>query len=386
MSGSNRPERTSTVIGCSLIAAAVLTIAMSSFFSCEFSSKYAQPSAKIEATGYGHGAHDDIQINLDYKGSDHRRTISIVHEPTDNLDASQNKGDSPTQTDRKEQREKRGLQVQIDMATYALWMMRAAWVTTIVTAIGIILLALTLKYTKAAATAAKRAADSGIEMLDEAKQSNIRTLQPHLEITDFDVKWAGIHEGYGWIDIYITVKNIGKTPAIEFSDVCITDANYQIIPKDQTSICSANFDYFFAPGMSRVGRFNFFNSGEVLTCLSPGGFFHLHKSIGMEIRPSATDRFRSVWMMPAYEHFGKIFFPKPTHKTHFWIRFEFWFKDTLTSDDRGCRGFISQGDMVGGHFGGFSFRSKNGEPFMILLEDGRLTTTRGADAEYRSNS
>ena len=226
------------------------------------------------------------------------------------------------------------------------------------------------------------------EELDATKKANTLQLQPYLEITGFQVKWMGIWENMGWIDIFIDIKNIGDTNAIEISDLCVTHVGYQIVPKrPYIGFEMRVFEYFHNIDRKHLskGKVGSYTSGTVLPVLAPKAGFHLYKHIGMVSDGELvdfSDSFVRDFNAPDTGRPDELrISDKPPHVVHFIVEFEFWFKDTITDEDRGVRGFISEGTMYSGSASGFNYKPKPGKSFMILLEDGRLATKRGEDAE-----
>lgn len=113
------------------------------------------------------------------------------------------------------------LAAQQSMAKSTAWMNYAAWVAAILTFVGVVLLAGTLRYTKKAAISADemvnqarlttKAADETVRITKEIGE---RELRPWVAL-DFDViSWEWRSENAGGLLVNLTAKNVGKSVAL----------------------------------------------------------------------------------------------------------------------------------------------------------------------------
>ncbi|WP_425419684.1 hypothetical protein [Oricola indica] len=110
-------------------------------------------------------------------------------------------------TSREHDRAEQNLNAQREMAYWAEGMLWATWASVIITAIGVVYVALTLKETQEAV----RAADDAVKATFDVGTAQIRA---HLIVSDVVAEY-GAHSEYGrYISVTVSIRNVGQTPAI----------------------------------------------------------------------------------------------------------------------------------------------------------------------------
>lgn len=116
--------------------------------------------------------------------------------------------------DREQERAEQDLNAQRDMAYWAESMLWASWVTIVVTSIGVLYVALTLKEAKATTAAAAEGVEQSRRANDIASDAVFQDQRPWLDFT-MKVSRAPEDTSTHGIVIWVTVEisNCGKTPA-----------------------------------------------------------------------------------------------------------------------------------------------------------------------------
>lgn len=108
-------------------------------------------------------------------------------------------------------RARRDLAAQEGMAKWAKWMFGAAFVETLITALGVCLVYWTLRYTRDAVEQARKATIAANETLDHARDTSRRELRAYLSVEPRGINML-IGESQECMG-HIAVRNVGKLPA-----------------------------------------------------------------------------------------------------------------------------------------------------------------------------
>lgn len=140
----------------------------------------------------------DFEVGLPQEFSD------LIVQIVDALESLKPRDDYPEKT----VREIADLKAQQEMAEWAFWMMLSSFAAVIVTAVGVVYVALTLKATREAVQEAEVATKAAQDSVEATEKSAVRQLRAYVYVDH-----ATITNLSGKPKIKVKIKNFGQTPA-----------------------------------------------------------------------------------------------------------------------------------------------------------------------------
>jgi len=183
-------KRIAAVIGLSVLAAALITILFGFLIQPKPLSGDAKLSAQIEYSVDNGGSNREPEDSIGNERRDHDRETGVVQHPVKPTNTNTGKSQTPSHTDRDEQRKEADLLAQRDMATYARRMNLATWIAALAAACAFLALL--------------------VQLWDTHKMGKRQTRAYVLHGTAF------LDCENGTMTAEVGVKNFGQSPALEF--------------------------------------------------------------------------------------------------------------------------------------------------------------------------